>query len=64
MALVFFGPRKLRQLSRNLCKNLAEFRRASEDFQAHLGTRSRLEDLQSEPMQVQSNQTGKFDLNP
>jgi sec-independent protein translocase protein TatB len=32
MALVFFGPRKLPQLSRTLGKNLAHFRRASEDF--------------------------------
>lgn len=32
MALVFFGPRKLPQLSRSLGKNMAEFRRASEDF--------------------------------
>jgi TatA/E family protein of Tat protein translocase len=32
MALVFFGPRKLPQLSRSLGKNLADFRRASEDF--------------------------------
>jgi Sec-independent protein translocase protein TatA len=32
MALVFFGPRKLPQLSRTLGKNVAEFRRASEDF--------------------------------
>lgn len=32
MALVFFGPRKLPQLSRSLGKNLAEFRKASEDF--------------------------------
>jgi TatA/E family protein of Tat protein translocase len=32
MALVFFGPRKLPQISRSLGKNLAEFRRASEDF--------------------------------
>jgi len=32
MALVFFGPRKLPQLSRSLGKNIAEFRRASEDF--------------------------------
>ncbi len=32
MALVFFGPRKLPQLSRSLGKSLAEFRRASEDF--------------------------------
>jgi len=32
MALVFFGPRKLPQLSRQLGKSMAEFRRASEDF--------------------------------
>lgn len=32
MALVFFGPRKLPQLSRTLGKSMAEFRRASEDF--------------------------------
>jgi len=32
MALVFFGPRKLPQLSRTLGKNIADFRRASEDF--------------------------------
>ena len=32
MALIFFGPRKLPQISRSLGKNLAEFRKASEDF--------------------------------
>lgn len=32
MALVFFGPRKLPQLSRSLGKTMAEFRRASDDF--------------------------------
>jgi len=32
MALIFFGPRKLPQLSRTLGKNLASFRKASEDF--------------------------------
>lgn len=32
MALVFFGPRKLPQISRTLGKNMAEFRKASEDF--------------------------------
>src|ERR1041384_4080602 len=31
-ALVFFGPRRLPQLSRQLGKSLSEFRRASEDF--------------------------------
>jgi len=31
-ALIFFGPRRLPQLSRQLGKSLHEFRRASEDF--------------------------------
>ncbi len=31
-ALIFFGPRRLPQLSRQLGKSLAEFLRASEDF--------------------------------
>lgn len=32
VALMFFGPRKLPQLSRQIGKSLAEFRKASEDF--------------------------------
>ncbi len=32
IALVFFGPRKLPQISRSIGKSVAEFRRASEDF--------------------------------
>ena len=31
-ALVFFGPRRLPQLTRQLGKSLSEFRRASDDF--------------------------------
>src|SRR6185369_8086969 len=31
-ALIFFGPRRLPQLSRQLGKSLSEFRRASDDF--------------------------------
>ena len=31
-ALIFFGPRRLPQLGRQLGKSLGEFRRASEDF--------------------------------
>ena len=31
-ALIFFGPRKLPQLSRTVGKSLTDFRRASEDF--------------------------------
>ena len=49
MALVFFGPRKLPQLSRTLGKNLAEFRRASEDFKRTWEREVAMEDIQSEP---------------
>ena len=31
-ALIFFGPRRLPQLSRQLGRSLSEFRRASDDF--------------------------------
>ena len=55
MALVFFGPRKLPQLSRSLGKNLAEFRRASEDFKRTWEREVAMEDLQSEPATVGSN---------
>jgi Tat protein translocase TatB subunit len=45
MALVFFGPRKLPQLSRTLGKNLAEFRKASEDFKRTWEKEVNLEEL-------------------
>jgi len=32
VALIFFGPRKLPQISRQIGKSLAEFRKASDDF--------------------------------
>jgi len=47
MALVFFGPRKLPQISRSLGKNLAEFRRASEDFKRTWDREVNLEDVSS-----------------
>ncbi|MEP6819401.1 MAG: twin-arginine translocase TatA/TatE family subunit [bacterium] len=45
MALVFFGPRKLPQISRKLGKSLAEFRRASEDFKRTWDREVSLEDV-------------------
>lgn len=44
MALVFFGPRKLPQLSRSIGKNLADFRRASEDFKRTWDREASLDD--------------------
>lgn len=65
MALVFFGPRKLPQLSRTLGKNLAEFRRASEDFKRTWEREVALEDIQSGPTQrhISSPETNSI-LNP
>jgi Tat protein translocase TatB subunit len=45
MALVFFGPRKLPQLSRSLGKSMAEFRRASEDFKRTWDREVNLEEM-------------------
>ena len=44
-ALVFFGPRRLPQLSRQLGKSLSEFRRASDDFKRTWAREVNLEDL-------------------
>ena len=65
MALVFFGPRKLPQLSRTMGKHLAEFRRASEDFKRTWEREVALEDLQSEPARVQASSSQENSiLNP
>ncbi len=45
MALMFFGPRKLPQLSRTIGKNLASFRRASEEFKSTWDREVNLEEL-------------------
>src|SRR4029079_12576131 len=54
MALVFFGPRKLPQISRSLGKNLAEFRRASEDFKRTWDREVSLEDITRDPAPTQN----------
>ena len=45
MALVFFGPRKLPQISRTAGKHLADFRRASEDFKRTWDREASLEEF-------------------
>ena len=47
-ALIFFGPRRLPQLSRQLGKSLHEFRRASEDFKSTWEREVNLEDVDKE----------------
>jgi Tat protein translocase TatB subunit len=49
MALVFFGPRKLPQMSRSMGKHLAEFRRASEDFKRTWDREVNLEEINAQP---------------
>ena len=44
-ALIFFGPRRLPQLSRQLGKSLTEFRRASDDFKRTWEREVNLENL-------------------
>src|SRR6267378_3059104 len=44
-ALIFFGPRRLPQLSRQLGRSLHEFRRASEDFKRTWDREVNLEDV-------------------
>jgi Tat protein translocase TatB subunit len=49
VALIFFGPRKLPQLSRQIGKSLAEFRKASEDFKRTWEREVALETVHPEP---------------
>ena len=56
MALVFFGPRKLPQLSRTLGKNIASFRKASEDFKRTWDREVTLEELNFTKMEPERGQ--------
>lgn len=58
MALVFFGPRKLPQLSRSLGKSMAEFRRASDDFKR---TWEREVNLEESSLDVAANPAPSYD---
>jgi sec-independent protein translocase protein TatA len=58
MALVFFGPRKLPQLSRSLGKSMAEFRRASDDFKRTWEREVNLEELTAD---VNANPTPSYE---
>lgn len=64
MALVFFGPRKLPQLSRTLGKNIAEFRRASEDFKRTWEREVALEEIQTGPAVPSTLSEGNSIINP
>lgn len=49
VALIFFGPRKLPQLSRQIGKSLAEFRKASDDFKRTWEREVAMETAPAEP---------------
>ncbi len=64
VALIFFGPRKLPQISRQIGKSLAEFRKASEDFKSTWAREVALE-VESEPepsIWPQDNSNSKYNL--
>jgi Tat protein translocase TatB subunit len=48
IALIFFGPRKLPQLARQMGKGLAEFRKASDDFKRTWEREVALESMKAE----------------
>ena len=49
VALIFFGPRKLPQISRQIGKAMAEFKKHSEDFKRTWEREVSLESARSEP---------------
>src|SRR5688572_26508931 len=63
MALVFFGPRKLPQLSRTLGRNIAEFRKASEDFKRTWEREVAFEESQLESSRTSSQLDEEWMLN-
>ncbi len=60
IALIVIGPHKLPELAKSLGKGLAEFKKASEDFQKNVQEEARkTEDEKKEPSQVQTAHTGQ-----
>jgi len=48
IALIVFGPRKLPELGRSLGRGIAEFKKATNDFQSSLADEIRVEEQQIE----------------
>ena len=51
IALIVIGPHKLPELAKSLGKGLAEFKKASEDFQNNIREETRKSEEKSEPPQ-------------
>lgn len=67
MALIFFGPRKLPQISRTMGKSLAEFRKASEDFKRTWEREVAMESVRAETAEntlLPSESTQRADAQP
>jgi TatA/E family protein of Tat protein translocase len=63
MALIFFGPRKLPQISRSLGKSIAEFRKASEDFKRTWEREVALESPPADPVIEHSSFNENYSVN-
>jgi sec-independent protein translocase protein TatA len=51
IALIVIGPHKLPELAKSLGKGLAEFKKASEDFQRNIREEAKNSDEKAEPQQ-------------
>lgn len=56
IALIVIGPQKLPEIAKSLGKGLAEFKRASEDFQRNMEVESRKEAAKAEESPSAENQ--------
>ena len=62
IALIVIGPHKLPELAKSLGKGLAEFKKASEDFQKNVQEESRKsEEKEAVPQQVAAAETSSVD---
>lgn len=62
IALIVIGPQKLPELAKSLGKGLAEFKKASEDFQKNVQEESRKsEEKEADPQQVAATETASVD---
>lgn len=54
LGLLLFGPRKLPEIGRNLGRAMAEFKRASNEFQSQLHEEVRALELEEEAKQIKA----------
>lgn len=59
IALIVIGPNKLPELAKSLGKGLAEFKRASEDFQRNIQEEARKVEVQEAQKEAQQTETAE-----